>query len=240
MSKVVVLWAAVCFNVLAAAIGHAQTLSPPIAEYRQKADGTLTLRNDGDNALVAILEVRSFSVDGDGKIQYGPADAKVNVQLGSNSFSIPPHQGHYVFYKATCAQAPCWFAIINTLTQATRVTTGLRINIILPHLVYVYQKAKLKKDDLRVEVSPADKAGRYELKFTNLSGKLERVETIQLKGFGARGPFGGFPLFPGGTRSVTLDTGLPAKKPLFQIHFGGGLRLDVPLLQPPPVNGAPG
>jgi hypothetical protein len=240
MRRFTPLCAAVWFSLLVAMGGRGQTLSPPIAEYRQKANGMLTLGNNGDTPLVAILEIQSFSVDNEGNVKYSPADPKVNVQLGSNSFTIPPHQVHYVFYKASCAQAPCWFAVVNTLTQPTRVNSGLRINIILPHLVYVYQKAKLKKNDLRVEVSSADKAGRYELKFTNLSGKLERVETIQFKGFRARGTVGGFPLFPGGTRSVTLDTGLPAKKPLFQIHFGGGLRLDIPLLELRPTKVAPG
>ena len=112
------------------AAGRAHTLSPPIAEYRQKADGMLTLGNNGDTSLVALLEVRTFSVDDDGNLLYRPPDPGIRVQWGSDSFLIPPHQVHYMFYKATRERAPCWFAIINNLTAANRVTSGLRINIV--------------------------------------------------------------------------------------------------------------
>jgi len=218
---------------MTAAEAASQTLSPPLAEYRKKADGVLTLGNDGDAALAAILEVREFSVDGDGNLAYGPAPSDVKVELGSNSFVIPPHQTHYVFYRASCAHAPCWFAIINTLTRATAVTGGLRINIVLPHLVYVYQKAKFKKSDVRVEVSAGEREGVYRLKFENFSDKLERVETVQARGFPDGQTYGGFPLFPRQTRSVSFQTGAPSKRASFRIQFGGGLHFDVPLSEEP-------
>ncbi len=208
-------------------MARAQTLSPPIAEYRNKADGMLTLSNEGDRPLAAILEVRGFTVDSDGTLRYGPADSQINVQFGANSFLISPHQSHYVFYKAGCARLPCWFAIINTLTQATPVSGGLRINIVLPHLVYIYQRAKFKKGDVRIEALRGEQSGEYRLKFQNLSSKLERVETVQTKGFEVNDTYGGFPLFPEQTRWLVLKTGVASKKAAFRIRFGGGLHLAV-------------
>ncbi len=215
---------------LAAALpSPAQVLSPPIAEYRKKADGMLTLTNVGDAPLATILELRAFSVDDDGNLQYGPPDPQVSVRLGSNSFTIPPRQVHYVFYKASCLRLPCWFAIINTLTQATPVASGMRVNIILPHLVYIYQKPKFRKGDVHVQVLPGRGAGQYRLSFENHSQKLERVETVQLRGFTLSESYGGFPLFPGQTRWLSVETGTPSRKAQFRIRFAGGLRLDVPL-----------
>lgn len=208
-------------------MARTQTLSPPIAEYRNKADGMLTLSNEGDRPLAAILEVRGFTVDSDGTLRYGPIDNQINVQFGANSFLIPPHQSHYVFYKAGCARLPCWFAIINTLTQATPVSGGLRINIILPHFVYIYQRAKFKKGDVRIESFRGEQAGEYRLKFQNLSSKLERVETVQTKGFEVNETYGGFPLFPEQTRWLVVKAGAPSRKAEFKIRFGGGLRLTV-------------
>ncbi len=212
---------------VAPSVARAQTLSPPIAEYRNKADGLLTLSNDGDRPLAAILEVRGFTVSSDGTLRYGPIDPQINIQFGANSFLIPPHQSHYVFYKAECARLPCWFAILNTLTQATPASGGLRINIILPHLVHIYQRAKLKKGDVHIEALRGEQAGEYRLRFQNLSNKLERIESVQAKGFQANETYGGFMLFPEQTRWLVVKAGAPGKKAEFRIRFGGGLRLTV-------------
>jgi hypothetical protein len=205
-----------------------QTLSPPYAEYRKKVDGMFTLRNDGEVPLATILELRSFALDSKGNISYTALDRRIHVQFGANSFVIPPHESHYVFYKATCEELPCWFAIINTLTHATPVKGGLRINIILPHFVYVSQRAKFKKGDVRIEALRGDRAGEYRLKFINLSHKLERVETVQAKGFASDKTYGGFPLFPEQTRWLVVEEGAPSRKAEFRIRFEGGLHLKVP------------
>lgn len=207
----------------------AQTLAPPIAEYRKKANGDFTLSNEGDVPLAAILEVRDFSVGAQGTVSYGGPPSGVSVRLGSNSFVIPPHQIHYVFYSAKCQQAPCWFAIINTLTRAAPVQGGLRINIILPHLVYVYQKSKMKGNDVRVSVVREVAAGPFELRIENLSGKLGRVDSIQTRGFASNATYGSFPLFPHQSRSLLLKIDGPSKQSQFRIDFEDGLRLNVPL-----------
>ncbi len=110
----------------------------------------LWLRNDGDVPLAALLEVRGFQVNDKFDVDSAPLDAGIRVDLGTNSFVIPPHQMHYVFYKAAAKTLPAWFAIVCNLTQAKPLQDGMRINFVFPHLVYVYQKAKFNKEDITV------------------------------------------------------------------------------------------
>lgn len=205
-----------------------QTLSPPIAEYRKKANGEFTLSNEGDFPLAAIMEVRDFSVGQHGAVAYGGPSPGVTVRFGSSSFVIPPHQAHYVFYSATCKETPCWFAVMNTLTRASPIQGGLRINIILPYLVYIYQKAKMKKKDVRVSVERADPDGSYRLTIQNLTAKLGRVDTIESEGFATESSYGSFPLFPRESRELLINPKGPSKRPRFRINFEDGLRLNVP------------
>ena len=207
-------------------MGRSQGLSPPIAEYRGRANGALELRNDSDVPLAAILELRGFSLDAEGNLRYGPLNPRINVELGSNSFIIPPHQAHYVFYRATSTRLPVWFAIMNNLTRATPVAQGLRVNVILPHLVYIYQKPKFKEQDLEVRIFPGGRSGEYRLELINRSEKLTRVEAVDCKGFEVNQTYGGFPLFPGQSRSITLEAGEPSTRARFRIRFQDGLRLN--------------
>jgi hypothetical protein len=222
-----------CCLWLAVASAHAQTLSPPIAEYREKASGVLELRNDGDTPLAAILELHGFSVNQGLDVHFGPIDPAIQVDLGASSFVIPPHQTHYVFYKASAKNLPAWFIINNTLTQAKPVDQGVRINFILPHLVYVYQKQKLIKDDVKVRVFPAAVPGDYVLEFENTSPKLGRIRSIQAKGFSHEAEHGGFPLFPRETRQILVKAGEASLQSHFQIQFEDGFRLDEKLQTSP-------
>ena len=215
-----------CCFCLAATGVCAQTLSPPIAEYRGKASGVLELRNDGDSPLAAILELRGFSVDQDLDLQFRRMDPGIQVDLGASSFVIPPHQTHYVFYKASAKILPAWFIINNTLTQAKPVDAGVRINFILPHIVYVYQKQKLTRDDVKARAFPAPTPGEYLVEFENTSPKLGRVKGIQAKGFSREAEHGGFPLFPGETRRILMKAGDASAQSRFQIQFDDGFRLD--------------
>jgi hypothetical protein len=222
-----------CCFWLAMAFAHAQTLSPPIAEYRAKANGVLELRNDGDTPLAAILELRGFAVNENLDLRFGPIDPAIQVELGASSFVIPPHQTHYVFYKASAKNLPAWFIINNTLTQAKPVDKGVRINFVLPHLVYVYQKEKLRRVDILVRALPSDEAGEYLLEIENTSPKLGRIKSIQAKGFSHEAEHGGFPLFPRETRRILVKAGEASRQSHFQIQFEDGFRLDEKLQSAP-------
>jgi hypothetical protein len=208
--------------------GRGQTLSPPNAEYRVKANGMLELRNDGDVPLAAILEVSGFSIDEQGEVAFHPPDPGLKVNFGSNSFTIPPRQSHFVFYKAPAERLPAWFAIVNNLTRATPVQQGLRINIVLPHFVYIAQKQKFRKGDLQVRVVASKPAGEYRVVVTNTSQKLGRVDSVRAKGFDADASSGGIPVFPGQTRWLTLKPGRPKAKAEFRIRMKDGYHFRIP------------
>ncbi len=210
-------------------MGEAQTVAPPIAEYRNKAQGMFELRNDGDVPLAAILEVQGFSVDEAGVLRYEPLDSHIKVELGGNSFVIPPHQSHYVFYKATSTSASAWFTVLSTLTKAATSHNQMRINFVLPHVVYLYQKQKFKKEDLSVHFSAGSTPGQYVVEVENHSDKLGRVESVTGHGFEKSVEAGGFPIFPGKKRQLVLDGGTAKSAPNVKVSFEDGFSLDVPL-----------
>ena len=215
--------------VLFGVTGVAQTVSPPVAEYRNKANGMFELRNDGDVPLAAILEVHGFTVDERGQIMPQALDPALKVELGSNSFVIPPHQSHYVFYKASCSSPQVWFSIQSTLTKAASAPGQMRINFVLPHVVYIYQKQKLKKEDVSVQVKPGQTPGQYTLEIENHSDKLSRVETVTGQGFEKAVEAGGFPIFPQKKRQVVLDGGTPSAGAKVKVSFEDGFSVQVPL-----------
>jgi len=215
--------------VLFVVTGVAQTVSPPVAEYRNKANGMFELRNDGDTPLAAILEIHGFLVDEHGQLVYQALDHSLKVELGANSFVIPPHQSHYVFYKASSTSPQAWFAILSTLTKAASAPGQMRINFVLPHVVYIYQKQKLKKEDVSVRVTPDKNPGHYTLEIENHSGKLSRVESVTGEGFEKTVESGGFPIFPEKKRQVVLDGGTPGANAKVKVSFEDGFSVQVPL-----------
>jgi hypothetical protein len=219
-----------CLCCLFAAIpGVGQTITPPIAEYRGKAQGMFELRNDGDVPLAAILEVRGFEVDENGTLKYKDMDPTTSVEMGSNSFMIAPHQTHMVFYKAETNKPFAWFTILSTLTKASTDRSQIRINFVLPHVVYLYQKRKLKKEDVAVTVSPGSKPGEFKVQIDNRSEKLGRVENVSWHGFEKNGTSGGFPVFPVAKRYVTLQIGAPSSGANVKVTFEDGFSIQVPV-----------
>jgi hypothetical protein len=209
--------------------GVAQTVAPPVAEYRNKANGMFELRNDGDMPLAAVLEVHGFVVDEAGTLTYHDLNPEVKVELGANSFVIPPHQSHYVFYKASSSASQAWFTILSTLTKASSAPGQMRINFILPHVVYIYQKQKLKKEDVTVHLKAGQNAGQYTLEIENHSNKLGRVESVSAQGFEKSVDMGGFPIFPEKKRQVVLNGGTPSADTKVKVSFEDGFSVQVPL-----------
>jgi len=168
-------------------------------------------------------------VDERGQIMPQALDPALKVELGSNSFVIPPHQSHYVFYKASCSSPQVWFSIQSTLTKAASAPGQMRINFVLPHVVYIYQKQKLKKEDVSVQVKPGQTPGQYTLEIENHSDKLSRVETVTGQGFEKAVEAGGFPIFPQKKRQVVLDGGTPSAGAKVKVSFEDGFSVQVPL-----------
>ncbi len=92
----------------------AQSVSPPIAEYQQRARSSFQLINSGLFPLSVVLEVRGFSVTEQGEVQDVPLDtSRVHVKLSAMSFRIPPRGTYTVFYEATADSLPAWFNIVS-------------------------------------------------------------------------------------------------------------------------------
>lgn len=70
----------------------AQTISPVIVEYREKAQGKFQLTNDSDFPLFVVLEPQSFSVDKGGNPTFRPLDPGIHVSLSTMSFRLAPKQ----------------------------------------------------------------------------------------------------------------------------------------------------
>ena len=174
-----------------------QGIAPPIVESRggNKVDGMFEIQNNADYPMATMLEVKSFSV-GDEGLRFRPLDSGIQVKLGSSSFVLKAHDSRMVFYKATFPAAPVSFSIVTTMTKVGALE-GVRINYVFPHIVYVYQKDKLKRTDVKVDQEDAL------LRVQNLSQKLGRVEAVDVNQEELRG----FPLYPGQTRLVPVSDG---------------------------------
>jgi hypothetical protein len=205
----------------------AQSLSPPRAEYRERASGMLTLRNNSNQPMVAIVEARGFELDSNGELLFTSLDPRIRVEFGASSFVLPPRSAHYVFYKAQSSRLPTWFALVSSLTPLRPVRGKLRVNVVLPHFVYLSQKQKLRPGDLQVRVQPGGQPGQYEVHVLNLSEKMGRMQIVQARGFEKNSSAGGFPIFPGQSRLLTLNAGRPASRAEFRFKIQGGKSFKV-------------
>jgi hypothetical protein len=176
----------------------AQSVSPPIAEYSEKARSSFQLSNPSIFPLTVVLEPRGFTVTEDGEVVDLPLDtSRVRIKLSEMSFRIPPRGTRTVFYEASSDSLPTWFNILSALSGA-KTESGLNVRILLPHVVYLNQKQPLKKADVAIrafEFDSARKTARVLLE--NLSANLGRVyQTTVGDGHHVSQPGSGFPLLP--------------------------------------------
>lgn len=192
---------------LAPGAAHAQTVSPPIAEYQERARASFQLSNGSIFPLTVVLEPRGFDVTENGEVVATPLDtARVRIKLSATSFRMQPRSTYTVFYEAAADSAPAWFTISSALSGA-RTDNGLNLRIILPHVVYLNQKQPLRKDEVavrRLELNPETKKARVLLE--NLSPHLGRVLEFSLAtAKGQSRSTGAFPLLPGHRRWAEVD-----------------------------------
>jgi hypothetical protein len=176
----------------------AQSVSPPIAEYQERARSSFQLNNGSLFPLTVVLEVRGFRVTEQGEVVDVPLDtSRIHVKLAAMSFRIPPRGSYRVFYEATGDSLPAWFNILSAMS-GTRTESGLNVRLLLPHVVYLNQKQPLKKNEVAVrtlEHDPGSKKARVQLE--NLGPHLGRVLQAQVSdGHTTSELGGGFPLFP--------------------------------------------
>ncbi|MEP6687539.1 MAG: hypothetical protein ABJC36_04270 [Gemmatimonadales bacterium] len=185
----------------------AQTVSPPIAEYQERARSSFQLINSTIFPLSAVLEVHGFTVTEQGEVQELPLDTtKVRVKLSAMSFRIPPRQTYTVFYEASADSVPAWFNIVSAMTGA-KTENGLNVRILLPHVVYLNQKAPLRKEEVVLRAFAIDTvAGKLRVQLENLGSHLGRVQQVTATAGKTTSPPGaGFPLFPHMIRWADVD-----------------------------------
>ena len=201
----------VCLGfLLGGGMALAQAISPPIAEYRGfKAEGSFRIDNTTDQAMVVVIETKSFRVNDMGKVVYSPLHPQIHIDFGAGSFSIRAHDSYTVYYKALSKVSPVSFSIIPTMLPAEK-KVGVRVGYVFPHMVYLYQKAKLAKSDVQVSLRDG------KITIVNISEKLGRVELIH----DGSTQLSGFPLYPGQTRQLLVAGINPV------VNFEDGFKIE--------------
>lgn len=185
----------------------AQSVSPPIAEYQEKARSSFQLQNASIFPITVVLEVRGFTITDRGDVVDVPLDtSRIRVKLSEMSFRLPPRASHTIFYEATSDSVPTWFNILSAMS-GVRTSNGLNVRILLPHVVYLNQKQPLRKEEVairRFEYDLVAKKAWVELE--NLGPHLGRVQQLTVSdGRKASETGGGFPLLPHRLRRATVD-----------------------------------
>jgi len=199
----------------------AQTVSPPIAEYQERARSSFQLINSSIYLLNVVLEVHGFTVSEQGEVQDVPLDTtRLHIKLSAMSFRIPPRGTYTVFYDATADSLPAWFNIVSAMTGA-RTESGLNLRVLLPHVVYLNQKQPLRKEQVAIRALQMDSAtGKLRVQLENLSPNLGRVQEVTASaGKVASAPGPGFPLFPHMVRWTELDWRGPAAPDRLTVRF---------------------
>lgn len=176
----------------------AQSVSPPIAEYQERARSSFRLDNASLFPITVVLELRGFRVTEEGEVVDLPLDtSRIRVKLSEMSFRIPPRGSHRVFYEASSDSLPAWFNILSAMT-GTRTESGLNVRLLLPHVVYLNQKQGLKREQVVVRALELDTTGKkVRVQLENTGPNLGRVLQVSVSDDGSPIQLGsGFPLFP--------------------------------------------
>jgi hypothetical protein len=186
---------------------RAQTISPVIQEYQQKADSRFQIFNDADVPLAVTLEPYSFTVDSNGSPTFRKLDDGIHIQLSATSFRIQPRQTYYVFYKATAEALPAWFCIYATVTGPS-APNGLKLAFKLPHTVYLLDKTSLERGQItwvRAETTLEGDHRKIVAEIQNQGPALGRVREILIDAGPEKQTLSGFPIFPGQKRLISID-----------------------------------
>lgn len=227
-SRKISIWTGWLF-LAAAGLCSAQTVRPLIDENvvrgaGKPAKGRIEYFNDSLQPLNVVLESKSFSVSETGEISYRPLDSGVQLKLSSMSFRLPPQQSYTVFYEASADAVPAWFVIYASFSGfRERTAQGLRVQVQLPHTIYLLPRQSIQKNELTVITSEyLTKDNKVLVRVRNAGNAFGRVLESDVSNGGARATQGGFPLFPQSERQVEIPwtAGVsPSKLVLRLEHF---------------------
>jgi len=210
-------------------VALAQTVRPLIDENVVKGSGKLAkgkieYTNDSLQPLNVVLEAKSFSVSVTGEISYRPLDNGVQLKLSTMSFHLQPQQSYTVFYEASADKIPIWFVVYAGFSGFhERTAQGFRIQVQLPHTIYLLPKQSIQKDELIVvacEYLAKDK--KVLVKIRNAGSAFGRVLEADVSNGRAQNTQGGFPMFPQSERQIEIPwtaEAHPSKLVLRLEHF---------------------
>jgi len=206
-----------------------QTVRPLIDENVVKgpgksASGRIEYYNDSLQPLTVTLEAKSFTVSDTGTMSYRPIDDAIHVKFSEISFRVEPKQNYFVFYQAYADKLPSWFVVYATFGGYKEKTVeGFRIQVRLPHTIYLLPKQDVQKQELVVKVAeyrPAEK--KVIVRVENAGPSFGRVLAAEVSSAKDKSTQGGFPVFPFSQRQVEIPweaASDPAKLQLHLAHF---------------------
>jgi hypothetical protein len=215
---------------LGALDASAQTIRPILSEYRGEANGRFELVNDTFRPANIVLEAKSFTVSENGEISYRPLDPGIEVRFSTKSFRMQPKQTYSVAYHAKAAALPAYFVVYAGFnTGKLREESGVNIQILLPHTVYILPKKDAAKNELQVREASYD-TGSRKINFDVASKSLNfaRVLVVELVGQKSRVEAAGFPVYPQRNRKSTVEwkEAEPPRRVVF--HFRD-FKLEAPI-----------
>jgi P pilus assembly chaperone PapD len=182
---------------------HAQSVRPAVVEYTAAAEGQYEVVNDSLLPLVVTMEAKSFTIDNEGVAKFTALSPSIHLQMSETSLRIPPRGHRTVYYKASAASYPAWFCIYSNFSGLPK-RGSMNMELELPHTVYLLSKTEAKRDQIVLEDLHTE-AGELQGTVRNSSPNMIRLLSLQLVGSdGKKTEEGGFPLLPGGVRSLHL------------------------------------
>jgi hypothetical protein len=206
-----------------------QTVQPLIDENIAKGpgktvSGKIEYINDSTQPLTVILEPKSFTVSETGELSYRALDEGIHAKFSTMSFRIAPKQNFFVFYEASAEKLPSWFVVYATFAGfRERTQEGFRIQIQLPHTIYLLPKREVQEEELVVraaEYRASDK--KVVVRVENTGPAFGRILEADVTSIKDRATQGGFPVFPFSQRQVEIPWeggGSPAKLQLRLARF---------------------
>lgn len=194
-------------------VALAQTVSPVIDENvvkgpGKKAKGKIEYVNDSLQPLTVTLDTQSFTVSETGEMLYRPLDPGIHVKFSATSFRIPPKQNYLVFYEAWADEVPAWFVVYATFAgYQERTEEGLKIQLLLPHTVYLLPRGDVQKSDLVIKVAEFRPTQQKVLvRVENNGPAFGRILEADVSSSVGRGKVtnNGFPVFPHSQRQVEI------------------------------------
>src|SRR5258708_4300030 len=202
----------------------AQTVRPLIDENivkapGDKASGKIEYVNDSLDSLTVMMDIKSYTVSDLGVLSYRPLDGDIHVKLSTMSFRIPPKQSFLVFYESSADKLPSWFVVYATFSGfQARSQYGFKIQIKLPHTVYLLPKQQLQKNDLTVKLAEYHPDTRkIVVRVENTGPEFGRVLEADATSSKAKATQGGFPVFPHSERragDLFVSANTPPQPPL--------------------------